>query len=96
MRCCEKLLRSFFYSVLLLLLAQAAQATDISVRNLQLVANEEGYSLAADVNINFNTRLEEAVSKGVVLYFAAEFELTQARWYWFDEQIIRLEAERIR
>ncbi len=89
MRCCEKLLRSFFYSVLLLLLAQAAQATDISVRNLQLVANEEGYSLAADVNINFNTRLEEAVSKGVVLYFAAEFELTQARWYWFDEQIIR-------
>lgn len=89
MRCCEKLLRSFFCSVLLLLLAQGAQATDISVRNLQLVANEEGYSLAADVNINFNTRLEEAVSKGVVLYFAAEFELTQARWYWFDEQIIR-------
>lgn len=89
MRCCEKLLRSFFCSVLLLLLAQGAQATDISVRNLQLVANEEGYSLAADVNINFNTRLEEAVNKGVVLYFAAEFELTQARWYWFDEQIIR-------
>ena len=89
MRCCEKLLRSFFCSVLLLLLAQGAQAMDISVRNLQLVANEEGYSLAADVNVNFNTRLEEAVNKGVVLYFAAEFELTQARWYWFDQQIIR-------
>ena len=68
MRCCEKLLRSFFCSVLLLLLAQGAQATDISVRNLQLVANEEGYSLAADVNINFNTRLEEAVNKGCLLY----------------------------
>jgi len=89
MRCCEKLLRLFFCSAFLLLLAQGTQATDISVRNLQLVANEEGYSLAADININFNTRLEEAVNKGVVLYFATEFELTQARWYWFDEQIIR-------
>lgn len=89
MRCCVKRLRSFFCSVLWLLLAQSVQATDISVRNLQLVASEEGYSLAADMNINFNTRLEEAVNKGVVLYFAAEFELTQARWYWFDQQIIR-------
>lgn len=89
MRCYEKLLRSFFSGVFLLLVAHGAQATDISVRNLQLVANEEGYNLAADININFNTRLEEAVNKGVVLYFAAEFELTQARWYWFDEQIIR-------
>jgi len=89
MRCCEKLLRSFFCGFFLLLAAQGAQATDISVRNPQLLPNDEGYSLAADININFNTRLEEAVNKGVVLYFAAEFELTQARWYWFDEQIIR-------
>lgn len=89
MRCCAKRLRSFFFSVFLLLLTQGAQATDISVRNQQLVANEEGYSLAADININFNSRLEETVNKGVVLYFAAEFELTQARWYWFDAQIIR-------
>ena len=89
MRCCEKLLRSFFFALFLLIAAQGTQATDISVRNQQLVANEEGYILAADININFNSRLEEAVDKGVVLYFAAEFELTQARWYWFDAQIIR-------
>ena len=89
MRCCEKLYRPLLFSFLFLLAAQLAQATEISIRNLQLVANEDGYSLAADANINFNTRLEEAVDKGVVLYFAADFELTRARWYWFDEQIIR-------
>ena len=88
MRCCEKLYRPLLFSLLFLLAAQLAQATEISIRNLQLVANEDGYSLAADANINFNTRLEEAVDKGVVLYFAADFELTRARWYWFDEQII--------
>lgn len=84
----RKLYRPLLFSLLFLLAAQLAQATEISIRNLQLVANEDGYSLAADANINFNTRLEEAVDKGVVLYFAADSELTRARWYWFDEQII--------
>jgi hypothetical protein len=89
MRCCRRLLRSLFSGVVLLLVACAALATDISVRNPQLVANEEGYVLAGDFNINFNSRLEEAVNKGIVLYFAVDFELTRSRWYWFDEQIIR-------
>ncbi len=88
MRCCVKLIRSFFCSLVLLLAAQAALATDISIRNPQLVANDEGYALSADFNVNFNTRLEEAVNKGVVLYFAVDFELTRSRWYWLDEQII--------
>jgi hypothetical protein len=72
----------------LLLAAHPAPATEISVRNPQLVANDDGYALAADFNINFNSRLEETVNRGVVLYFAADFELTRSRWYWLDEQII--------
>ncbi len=88
MRCCGKLLRSLLCSVTLLLVTLSVQATDISIRNPQLIANEDGYILAADFNINFNSRLEEAVNKGVVLYFAVDFELTRSRWYWFDEQII--------
>ena len=35
-----------------------------------------------------NTRLEEAVNKGVVLYFVADFELKRSRWYWLDENVI--------
>jgi len=51
--------------------------------------SEDGYNVAADFTINFNSSLEEAVNKGVVLYFAADFELSRSRWYWFDEQILR-------
>ena len=87
MRCCEKLFRALICC--LLLAALAAQATDLSVRNPQLTANDDGYSVSADFNINFNTRLEEAVNRGVVLYFAVDFELTRSRWYWFEEQIVR-------
>ena len=89
MPCCEKLFRSTLFGLVLLLVAFSAQATDISVRGPQLEPHEDGYSLAADFNINFNSRLEEAVNRGIVLYFAVDFELTRSRWYWFDEQVIR-------
>ena len=89
MRCCRRLFRSFFCGAILLFAAHTAMAADISVRNPQLAVNDDGYSLSADLNINFNPRLEEAVNKGIVLYFAVEFELTRSRWYWFDEHIIR-------
>lgn len=74
---------------LLLLVAPQVWSLDISLRDAQLVADEDGYTLSADANINFNSRLEEAVNKGVVLYFTADFELTRPRWYWFDEAVIR-------
>ncbi len=89
MRCCGKLLNSLCCGLILLLVTLVAEAADLTVRNPQLVANEDGYVLSADFNINFNSRLEDAVNKGVVLYFATDFELNRSRWYWFDEHVIR-------
>ena len=71
----------------LFLLAGAAQAAEISVRNPRLKANEAGYSLSANFSITFNRRLEDVVNKGVMLYFVADFELQRPRWYWLDEQV---------
>ncbi|MBC7944025.1 MAG: DUF4390 domain-containing protein [Burkholderiales bacterium] len=31
--------------------------------------------------------LEEAVQKGIALYFNTEFELFRKRWYWFDRKV---------
>lgn len=89
MRCCKSPISSFCYGLLLLFAVTAAQASDIAIRNPQLTANDDGFSLAADFNINFNSRLEEAVNKGVPLFFTADFELFRSRWYWLDEQIVR-------
>lgn len=63
-------------------------AAEIEVVNPQLQATEDGYAVSADFRFEFNSRLEEAVSKGVVLYFVVDFELTKARWYWLDERLI--------
>lgn len=65
-----------------------ALGAEIEVADPRLVAVDDGYALSADFAFEFNNRLEEAVNKGVVLYFVADFELTRPRWYWFDEKLV--------
>jgi hypothetical protein len=60
-------------------------AENIEISHISLEGNDEGYALDADFEIELNPRLEDAVNKGVAMYFEVEFELTRKRWYWFDE-----------
>ena len=66
--------------------AFSARADDIEVADVRLVATEDGVVLAADFAFELKPRLAEAVTNGVPLYFAVEFELTRPRWYWLDEK----------
>lgn len=64
-----------------------AWTAEIDISNPQISVGDDGYVLSADFKFELNPRLEEAVTKGVVLYFVADFELTKARWYWLDETL---------
>jgi len=73
------------------LVVPLAQAADgITVSSASLDPTDDGWQLAAEFNINFSPRLEEAVNRGVPLYFVVDFELARPRWYWFDEKPIQL------
>ena len=76
----------FLFLALALVFPALLWAAEIEVLNPQVTVSEDGYVLSADLNFDFNQRLEEAVTKGVVLYFVAEFELTKPRWYWLEEK----------
>ncbi|MBK5102902.1 MAG: DUF4390 domain-containing protein [Burkholderiales bacterium] len=80
-------LRLLVSLLLLLALCWSAQtrAEDIEISHISIEANDDGYILDADFEIDLNPRLEDAINKGVALYFEVEFELTRKRWYWFDE-----------
>jgi len=65
---------------------RTAFADDIELLEARLEQTDEGVALSADFAFDFNARLEQAVTNGVPLYFVVEFELTQPRWYWFDER----------
>jgi len=66
-----------------------ARAGNIEISHISLEGNDEGYALDADFQIELNPRLEDAIDKGVPLYFEVEFELTRKRWYWFDDSVGR-------
>jgi hypothetical protein len=88
MRCCGKL-EACLLGLALWLATGVAQAADIVAERARLAADEDGggYSLIADFKVSLNRRLEDAVNKGVVLYFTADFELKRSRWYWFDQVV---------
>jgi hypothetical protein len=65
-------------------------AEGIDVKSAALVQDEDGWHVDAQFDVQFSPRLEEAVNRGVPLYFVVEFELSRPRWYWFDEKPIQL------
>lgn len=50
----------------------------------EIVPSDEGYVVNADITLDLNPRLVDAVRRGVSLYFTAEFVVERPRWYWLD------------
>jgi len=68
-------------------MASAAEGIEVKAATLELA--DDGWQLGAEFDIQFSPRLEEAVNRGVPLYFVVEFELSRPRWYWFDEKPVQ-------
>ena len=89
-RCCgnwlERLL-ALVCAVLLLALAAPAHAGGIDPVHAALKPGEDGYVLSAEFSVDLGPRLEDAVARGVPLYFNLEFTLERNRWYWLSEQV---------
>ncbi len=73
--------------------AGAALADGIQVRKAAVTAVDDGYVLVADLDVRLNLALDDALHKGVPLYFVLEFELTRSRWYWTNEKLASLQQQ---
>ena len=82
--------RAAFLALLLLAIVPFARAEGIEVTSATVEPSEDGWMLDATFDMQFSQRLEEAVNRGVPLYFVVEFELARPRWYWFDEKPVQL------
>ncbi len=97
MLCCrssaESTLRKLLHALLvwalvgLTGLAGLAYAGNIEPVNAALAAGDDSYLLSADFQVELGSHFEEAVSRGVPLYFVLEFDLTRSRSYWANEHI---------
>jgi hypothetical protein len=72
----------------LLLLPAFARADDVEITRASMESSEEGYKLALSFSFDLTRGLEDAVTRGIPLYFTTEVQLMRPRWYWFDEKTI--------
>lgn len=73
----------------LVLCALPAAAEGISVNKAELRPSGDGYQFSASYDVNLTFAAQQALVRGVPLYFVGEFLLTRSRWYWLDEEIFQ-------
>lgn len=83
-------LGALLFAIHALVIAAPAHAEGITTVGAKVESGEDGYRLDAEFDIRFSPGLEEALNRGVALYFVVEFELSKPRWYWFDEKPVQL------
>ena len=63
----------------------AAQAAEIT--QLRLERSPEGLLLFANIRIELPPAVEDALLKGVPMFFVAQAEVERHRWYWSDKKV---------
>ncbi len=64
-------------------------AEGIELIDAALEATDEGYRLSSSFNVELTRSLEDALMRGVPLYFSLQVEISRPRWYWFDEVSVK-------
>lgn len=57
------------------------------VTQFRLESNSEGVLLSAVVSFDLPPSIEEALLKGVSMFFVAQAEVYRERWYWTDKKV---------
>jgi hypothetical protein len=73
-----------------LALALAVRAQGIELAQLQTTRADGELRLEFATRITLPRAVEDALHRGVPVYFAAEATLKRNRWYWRDERIARV------
>ncbi|MES2024301.1 MAG: DUF4390 domain-containing protein [Pseudomonadota bacterium] len=73
----------------------AYAAESIEIEQARLEDSSEGYRLSATYSFDLSRGLEDALMRGIPLYFTTDIEITKPRWYWFDAKEIT-ESQTIR
>ena len=76
----------FLFLMVLGVFSTTVSAEGIKIKSFELEKADNDWLLNATFQIELSPGLEDAVQKGVVLYFQTEFDLMRSRWYWFDEK----------
>lgn len=70
--------------------AGAALAQGVELATLQARRDDGALTLDFAARVTLPSAAEDALQRGVPLYFAADARLLRKRWYWRDERVARV------
>lgn len=73
--------------MLMLSASPGAWAEAIGLDSFELARNEEGLVLSFSARFQLAPAVEDALQKGVPLFFVAQAEVFRDRWYWRDKEV---------
>lgn len=68
----------------------AAAAQGVELVTLRASRDEGALNLEFTARVNLPRTVEDALQRGVPLYFVAQAQLLRDRWYWRDERVARV------
>jgi len=68
--------------------AQGQGHAGVEITQLRAERKEEGVVLSASLRIDLPQPIEEALAKGIPMFFVAEAVLYRDRWYWTDKRVV--------
>lgn len=71
----------------------AARAADLALQEVRALHADEGVVLAFRADFELPRVVEDALLRGVPLYFVAEARVYRSRWYWRDSRVARVSRQ---
>ena len=68
-----------------------AEGQGAEITQFQLERTDEGAFLSAAVQFDLPPVIDDALLKGIPMFFVAEAVLYRDRWYWYDREIVRIQ-----
>lgn len=69
------------------------ESPGVEVQTLSLRREDGSVMLDFDLRVTLSAAAEDALRRGLPLYFTAQATLLRARWYWRDERVARVERQ---
>lgn len=78
-------------ALLIALLGGTARAEGVELNQFATQRTDEGLALSFGTRFELSKHAEDALHKGLPLYFVAEATVLRNRWYWRDARVARSE-----
>ncbi|MGQ2980037.1 MAG: DUF4390 domain-containing protein [Polaromonas sp.] len=76
---------AFFACVMMVCAGPAVQAAEVT--QLRMERSDDSVYLSATVRFELPMVVEDALLKGIPMFFVAEADIYRDRWYWYDKRV---------